>query len=192
MDGLRSLKATERRKKIRQFIRQGLKEVEIAERLGVDETTISEDVAIIREENTTRLLSNKNFLDKEIENVLKALQNLSDLEEESWKIYYKQVEIRDSNNGNILGYKETDSEIKLAVIEKIRQINQDRAKLLKLLNPTQINIEKMVYVEKMVPVLINKIVNVVLDYVPKERQVELLERLKIIDIDKEVQDGESK
>jgi len=192
MDGLRSLKATERRKKIRQFIRQGLKEVEIAERLGVDETTISEDVAIIREENTTRLLSNKNFLDKEIENVLKALQNLSDLEEESWKIYYKQVEIRDSNNGNILGYKETDSEIKLAVIEKIRQINQDRAKLLKLLNPTQINIEKMVYVEKMVPILINKIVNVVLDYVPKERQVELLERLKIIDIDKEVQDGESK
>jgi hypothetical protein len=192
MDGLRSLKATERRKKIRQFIRQGLKEVEIAERLGVDETTISEDVAIIREENTTHLLSNKNFLDKEIENVLKALQNLSDLEEESWKIYYKQVEIRDSNNGNIIGYKDVDSGTKLAVIEKIRQINQDRAKLLKLLNPTQINIEKMVYVEKMVPVLVNKIVNVVLDYVPKERQVELLERLKVIDIDKEVTDGESK
>jgi len=188
MSDLRSLKATERRKKIRQLIRQGLKGVEMSERLGVDESTISEDITIIRDENAQRILSNKSFLDREIDNTLKALQNLSDLEEESWKIFYKQVEIRDSNNGNIVGYKEADSEIKLAVLEKIRQINIDRAKLLKLLNPTQINIEKMVYVEKMMPVLINKVINVVLDYIPKEKQVELLEKLKIIDIE-EVTDG---
>jgi len=189
MSDLRNLKAVERRKQIRKFIRQGFKEVEMAESLGVDITTISEDVSIIREENSQRMLTNKNFLDKDIDNTLNALQNLNDLEEETWKIFYKQVAVRDSNNGNILGYKESEPEIKLAVVEKIRQINLDRAKLLKLLNPTQINIEKMVYVEKMIPMLINKVINITLEYVPKERQVELLEKLKAIDVDKEVIDG---
>jgi len=45
---LKELKALERRKQIRKYIRQGRSQVEMAKRLGVDYTTISEDVAVIK------------------------------------------------------------------------------------------------------------------------------------------------
>jgi uncharacterized protein YerC len=190
--GLKELKAIERRKRIRKFIRQGLTQVEIAEREQIDVTTVNEDVNIITQENAGRLLANRELVDKDLENLLNALRSLEQIDEECWKIYYEDavavdklgMVVKDSI-GNPIRI-EQDSKTKLEALDKIRQNNLDRAKLLKLLNPTQINIEKLVYVEKMMPVLVNKMIDLVILYTPKEKQVELLEKLRAIDIEGEL------
>jgi len=186
---LRELKGYKRRKQIRKLIRQGYKEIEIADKLNVDITTVSRDVSIILQENTTLLLANKDLITKDLEGLLQSLKTLNEIDEECWKIYYSTHIVKDKegkilkDDKGVVITKEMAPEIKLQTLEKVRQNNLDRAKLLKLLNPTQINVEKLVYVEKMMPVLINKVINVVLDYIPKEKQVEVLEKLKIIDIE---------
>lgn len=182
--GLRELKAIERRKRIRKYIRKGLSQIEIAQKENVEYTTVSEDVAIIKSENAQRLLANKQLIDKDIKNTLKALERLNEIDEELWNIYYgtKKRKIKGTLGEQVIE-EDYDPQTRLQALDKLRQNNTDKAKLLKLLNPTQINVENLVYVEKMVPVLVNKMINIVLEYVPKEKQVELLEKLKVIDME---------
>ena len=184
---LKDLKAIERRKSIRKYIRQGLKEVEMAEKLNVDPATISGDVQIIRRENIQRLLANKQLIQKDVENLLRSLQILEEIDLECWKIYYEEkVEYKDGVEHKV----PVNNNTKLEALEKIRTNNKDRAQLLKLLNPTQISIEKITYIENLVPVVIQKYTDIVLEFVPKEKQVELLEKLKVINIEKEIyEDG---
>jgi len=183
---LKDLKAQERRKRVRSYIRQRLTEVEMAKRLGVDVQTISEDVVIIRQENAGRLLANRELIDKDIENISKALETLQEVDEECWSIYYGTTKV--SKPSSVAGLHRTedvpyDPQTRLQALDRIRQNVIDRAKLLKLLNPTQINVEKLVYVEKVIPVMIERVVNIVLNYIPKEQQIEVLEKLKAIDIE---------
>ena len=187
---LKYLKAIERRKRIRKFIRQGLKQVEMAGKLNVDVTTISSDVGIIRNENATRLLANKYLIDKDIDNMVKALEQLNEIDKECWKIYYKKKKRKvEGSFGIRIIEEETNPQIKLQALDRIKQNNLDRSKLLKLLNPTQISIEKVVYIEKMIPVLVDKMVNIVLPYIPKEKKLEVLEKLKVIDIEEADSNG---
>jgi len=167
---LRDLKAVERRKIVRKYIRQNLTEVEMAKRLSVNVSTICEDVSIIRDENSQRILANKNLIDKDIDALLKALYNISEVDEESWKIYYEAK----------------DDQTKLQALEKIRQNNLDRAKLLKLLNPSQVSIEKLVYIQNLIPIMVEKIVNIAINYITdKDKQIEFLGRVKDTDIEGE-------
>ncbi len=187
----RVLKAEERRRKIRKYLRKNLSEVEMAEKLGVDTTTISEDISIISQENQVRMQSNQKLLDENISASLDALKRINELDEEVWSIYYGKRKVVVKGTGGIERIEEVEYDplTRLQALEKIRQLNVDRARILKLLNPTQINIERLVYVEKMIPVLIERVVNVALEYVPKEQQEELLTKLKAIDVEKEISDG---
>ena len=76
-----------------------------------------------------------------------------------------------------------DPQTRLQALDKIKQNSIDRAKLLKLLSPKKISVTNITYIENLVPILVNKMINVVLDYVPKEKHIELLDRLNIIDIE---------
>jgi hypothetical protein len=156
----------------------------MAKRLGFDVTTISEDVSIIRQENAARLLANRDLIDKDLDNISKALQSLQEVDEECWKVYYGTNKVTKIGSvGPIVEDVPYDPQTRLQALDRIRQNALDRAKILKLLNPTQISIEKLVYVEKMIPIMVEKLVNVVLEYVPKEKQIELLEKLKTIDVE---------
>lgn len=166
---LRQLKAIERRKKIRKYIRQGLPEIEMAKRLKTCVTTIWKDIKIIKRENAHWIISNRKLIHKDVKNILKSLEVLNDLDKETWKVYYEEA---------------VTAKEKLMALEKIRQNDENRTKLLKLIDPGKINIEKMVYIEKVMPIMINKFLNVVLEYIPdKEKQKELLNRINAIDIE---------
>lgn len=191
MADLRELKAIERRKHIRKFLRLGLKQVEMAERLGVDVTTISSDVGIIQQENVRTLLANKRMLEKDNEALLKALSVLDQLDQELWDIYYGKATNSNNLNGVLAGLvgtppAPTTPETKLSALDKIRQNNKERSALLKLLNPTQITTYNITYVEKMIPILIQKYTSIVLEYVSKEKKVELLEKLKMINLEEDI------
>jgi hypothetical protein len=186
--------AAERRKKIRKYLRQGFTQVEIAEKLGVNVDTVNGDVAYIRKENANYIAGNRGMIKKDIENLLKSLEQISLLDEEAWKIYYGDeytapvVVGQDANGNNITEMRQipVPLKIRLDALEKVRQNNLDRAKLLKLLNPAQITVEKMVYIEKMMPVVINQLVNLTLEYVPENKKMVFLERIKALDIDKTI------
>lgn len=189
MTDLRDLKAIERRKQIRKYIRMGLKQVEMAEKLSVDVTTISHDVSIIQQENACSLVANKRMLEQDNEALLKALSVLDQLDQELWDIYYGKT--TNPFNKALLGLTgasaaPTTPETKISALDKIRQNNKERSALLKLLNPTQITTYNITYVEKMIPILIQKYTSVVLGYVPKEKQIELLEKLKTINLEDEL------
>ncbi len=188
MTDLRDLKAIERRKQIRKFLRMGLKQVEMAERLEVDVTTISSDIGIIQQENIRTLVANKRMLEKDNEALLKALSVLDQLDQELWDIYYGKMTIIRKIKGK--EERETfeipiDPETRISALDKIRQNNRERSALLKLLNPTQITTYNITYVEKMIPILIQKYTSIVLDYVSQDKQVELLEKLKAINLEDE-------
>jgi hypothetical protein len=189
MTDLRDLKAIERRKQIRKYIRRGLKQVEMAEKLKVDITTISHDVDIIQQENMRSLVANKRMLSQDNEALLKALSVLDQLDQELWDIYYgKSSSPFNKVLEGLTGSSSTPTtpETKISALDKIRQNNKERSSLLKLLNPTQITTYNITYVEKMIPILIQKYTSVVLGYVPKEKQIELLEKLKTINLEDEL------
>jgi hypothetical protein len=189
MTDLRDLKAIERRKQIRKYIRRGLKQVEMAEKLRVDITTISHDVDIIQQENMRSLVANKRMLSQDNEALLKALSVLDQLDQELWDIYYgKSSSPFNKVLEGLTGSSSTPTtpETKISALDKIRQNNKERSSLLKLLNPTQITTYNITYVEKMIPILIQKYTSVVLGYVPKEKQIELLEKLKTINLEDEL------
>ena len=189
MTDLRDLKAIERRKQIRKYIRMGLKQVEMAEKLGVDVTTISHDVSIIQQENICSLVANKRMLEQDNEALLKALSVLDQLDQELWDIYYGKI-THPFNKAlaGLTGISSTPTtpETKINALDKIRQNNKERSSLLKLLNPTQITTYNITYIEKMIPILIQKYTSIVLEYIPKEKQVELLEKLKTINLEDEL------
>jgi hypothetical protein len=158
----------------------------MAKRLDVDVQTISEDVVIIRQENAGRLLANRELIDKDIENISKALETLQEVDEECWAIYYGTNKVSKPSSfpgQNRIEEVPYDPQTRLQALDRIKQNVIDRAKLLKLLNPAQINVEKLVYVEKVIPVMVEQVINIVLNYVPKEKQVEMLEKLKAIDVE---------
>jgi len=195
MTNIRELKWATRRKEVRRLLRQGYSIAEIAERLGTDWDTIHCDVIYIKKENAQFVAANKTLVKKDVENLLTALDQINLLDEEAWKIYYGEnaplVDIKigtDENGKAIMAKKKMDvnPRTQLDALEKIRQNNLDRAKLLKLLNPSQITVEKMVYIEKMMPVVINKLINITLEYVPDNKKVTFLERIKTLDLDKEI------
>ena len=194
--GLKELKATVRRKRIRDFIRQGLTQVEMANRLGVDYTTISEDVKEIEMQNSNSIMATKAKIEKDVDNLLQALDTINQLEMEAWKVYYgaQQIVRREKKKDAETGV-ETEEEVvdeyqtplepktKLTALEQIRQCNLDRAKLLKLLNPTQINIEKMTYINKMMPVLITQVIEIAREFIPADKQLEFLSKMEQVDVE---------
>lgn len=179
---LKNIKAEDRRKKIRGYIKSGWTQNAMAATLGVDVTTISEDVAIIKEENYQRITANKELIKQDVDNLVMALDHIHQLEIEAWKIYsgYREVV---AENGDITVIElPMDDRTKLDAWEKIRQCNLDRAKLLKLLNPASVNIEKLSYVNVQIDGILEQIVNLTLQYIPEDKKVEFLEKAKIIDI----------
>jgi len=169
----------------------------MSKRLGVDYVTVSEDVSIIMQENSNSMLATKNLIEKDVDSLLRALETINQVEEETWKIYYGNVQVetigpdtKDAEGNDVPGVSTVvnaiipmDSKTKLDALEKIRQCNLDRAKLLKLLNPTQVNIEKMVYVEKMMPVLIRQVIDVAREFVPADKQLLFLEKMDTVNIE---------
>jgi len=192
MADLRSLKAIERRKQVRKYLRTGLKQVEMAEKLKVDVTTISSDIRIIQEENIRTIVANKRMLEKDNEALLNSLSVLDQLDQELWDIYYgKKTIVKKKEIVNGKEEKEIVSiphgpDTKLTALDKIRQNNKERSALLKLLNPTSVTTYNITYVEKLIPTLIEKYTSIVLNYVPKEKQIELLEKLKTINLEEDL------
>jgi|GEM_PF-5531299 len=191
MSDLRDLKAIERRKQVRKYIRQRLTQVEMAEKLQVDVTTISDDVAVIRRENIYNILSNKELIEKDTKSILESINQLNEIDAECWKIYYGGFIIKKKDEkGNPIDVEiPLDPKTKLDALSHIEANLKRRCELLKLISPQQITIEKMVYVEKMIPIVMQKYTEIVLEYVPKEKQVELLDKLMTIDIEGMTLDG---
>lgn len=185
MADLRELKAIERRKKIRKMIRQGKAQTEMAELLDVDVTTISSDVAIIKEENEKSLSSNQKLVERDIEATLAAIYNLDQMDEEYWSIYYqttKKTEKSALGTTHIIEAPQ-DAKVRLEALSNIRENVKVRSQLLKLLSPQQITIEKLVYIQNLLPTVLENYTTIVLQYVPQEKQVELLTKLQEVRIE---------
>ncbi len=157
----------------------------MATKLDVDTSTISEDLEIISQENATRTLAYQEKIDKDVDNITSTLESLRAIDEECWKIYYSTNRVPVAGPAGVTVYKEVpiDPQTRLQALDKIRQNNLDRARLLKLLNPQQINVEKIVFAKTAIAVIVEQLVNVVLDFIPKEKQKEALEKLKAIDVE---------
>jgi F0F1-type ATP synthase delta subunit len=175
-EGLRDLKAIERRTKIRKYIRQGLLQTEMADKLEVNVTTISDDIQIIRQENVQKMLSNKRLIEEDIRALLESIAKLNDIEDECWKIYEEKIISVDANGQP--QEKSLSAGTRLEALDKIKQVAKDRAQLLKLLNPTQINVEKLVVIDKVFNLTIQKITEIVLQYIPENKKVELLTKIE--------------
>lgn len=181
MADMRDMKAIERRKRVVKYLRMRMKQVEMAEKEGVDVTTISEDIQIIRQDNSRALLQNKRLTEKNIEALLDLLAVFDNLDAELWNIYYGK---HTKGDGSVV---DVDPRTKLAAIEQLRANASKKAELLKILNPTQVVTYNFTYIEKLMPVILQKYVEVIREFVPKEKQIPLLEKLQAIDIEKELE-----
>jgi len=145
------------------------------------------------------LIADQNRIKKDVDNLLACLSTINQLEMEAWKIYYGCMEITRTETikneqgedvyEKVVEELETplDPKTKLDAWEKIRQCNLDRAKLLQLLNPTQVTVEKMIYINQQLPVFLNKVLDLTLQYVPIEKQGEFLNQMEQMNM--EGQDG---
>lgn len=168
---------SKRRKEIVKLLRQQLTPQEIADRLDLDLEIVYADKAFIDSQKAETILKNQSLLENLGEAQLMALHNIDVVDAEAWKIYYSA---------------EKDSITQLQALEKIRQNTLDRAKILKVLSSSHVQIDKVQVVYQSVLNIVTKIVDAVSEFVPKEKQIEMLQKLHALDIEKEVVDLDGK
>jgi len=192
MADMRELKAQERRSRIRAFIRQGLTQVEMSKRLSCDVTTISEDVAVIAQENGNSTRAYQKRVENDVDTLFEGLAKIQEVEEEIWKVYYgnRQIVRKVTKKDEVTGEERTEEEIEtlelpidaktqLDALEKIKACTLDKMKLLKLLPTNQINIENLnVIIQQEIPNFIKQVYTIVMSYLTEEEKLTFITKME--------------
>jgi hypothetical protein len=157
-----------RREEIRRLKIMGVSNVRICEMLGLPSGTLYNDLAIINETEKKLTDSNKKLMEEAAKGILEMLSKYQLIEKEGWI--------------NYLAINAPCEKMKALTI--LAKIYMDVAKLLKLVDYNQVNIEKYINIENLTPIL-NNVVQVVELYVPEDKRKEAFEMLKRINIQKD-------
>lgn len=192
MADMRELRALERRSKIRAFIRQGITQVEMSKRLGCDVTTISEDVAVIAQENGNTLRAYQKKIDNDVDNLLEGWRKIHELQEEIWKVYYgnRQLTRKITKKDEVTGIETVEDEVEylelpidaklqLDALAKIKECVMEEMKLLKLAPTNQVNIENLnIMVQQEIPNFIRQVYKIAMSYLTDEEKLEFIAKME--------------
>jgi len=157
-----------RREEIRRLKIMGMSNESICEKLSIPAGTFYNDLAIINENEKKLTESNKKLMEEAAKGILEMLSKYQLLEKEGW-----------------VNYLAINSPCeKMRALTILSKIYMDVAKLLKLVDYNQINIEKYINIENLTPIL-SQVVQVIEVYVPADKRVEAFQALKKLNLQKE-------
>lgn len=155
------IKVYKRRLEVKKDYLKGMPISEIAKKHGVSESVIKNDIKYINEEYIAMVQKNPHILERQVEYILRHLDELQLIKQRLWEI--------ESNA--------TDKE-KISALKALLDELQHEARVLKLIDVSK-TINNYIHINK-VEVVLNRVIDVIKEFVPLDKQEIALTRLKNI------------
>jgi IS30 family transposase len=174
----------QRRRKVQELLRKGYTQNDIAEKLGVHHQTVHNDVQAVNDRYKKLVSENPEYLSQQLEKILKFIDDFDALMREYWELKEQasnQIEVTDKKgNKKIVPLGTVDDQRK--VLDSIRQVIVEKAKILKLISGDNKYLQQnYIHIENInsyiVPIM-NSFKQVIKKYVPNDRQSDAFNTLK--------------
>lgn len=153
----------ERRLKVRELILKGHHDEDICKELSITQKVLDGDKELISAEYVKAVTENKYLLAKQAEHIMKHLDQLDMIKKKLWEI------------------EETcapdDSKAKLESLKTLLTELEHESKILKLIDTSHTIIKNYIHIDK-INVLMNKLTEVIQEFVPPEQQQYAYARIK--------------
>jgi len=182
-----------RRRKVQELSQKGYTQHEIATKLEVHSQTICADIKFINDRYKKLVSENPEYLSQQLEKILKFIDDFDLLMKEYWELKEqakKEITITDKK-GNIRTIPYGDLDDQRKVLDSIRQVIIEKAKILKLISgDNKYLTQNYVHIDNLgihIQPIMNIVMQVIKKYVPNEKQPEAFNSLKqMIEANKEI------
>lgn len=173
-----------RRRKVQELSQKGYTSHEIAEKLEVHFQTIYTDIKFINARYKKIVSENPEYLSQQLEKILKFIDDFDLLMKEYWELKEqakREITVTDKKgNTKKIPYGDLDDQRK--VLDSIRQVIVEKAKILKLISgDNKYLTQNYVHIDNLgihIQPIMNIVMQVIKKYVPNEKQPEAFNTLK--------------
>ena len=173
-----------RRRKVQELSQKGYTSHEIAEKLEVHFQTIYADIKFINDRYKKIVSENPEYLSQQLEKILKFIDDFDLLMKEYWELKEqakREITVTDKKgNTKKIPYGDLDDQRK--VLDSIRQVIVEKAKILKLISgDNKYLTQNYVHIDNLgihIQPIMNIVMQVIKKYVPNEKQPEAFNTLK--------------
>jgi len=173
-----------RRRKVQELSQKGYTSHEIAEKLEVHFQTIYTDIKFINARYKKIVSENPEYLSQQLEKILKFIDDFDLLMKEYWELKEqakREITVTDKKgNTKKIPYGDLDDQRK--VLDSIRQVIIEKAKILKLISgDNKYLTQNYVHIDNLgihIQPIMNIVMQVIKKYVPNEKQPEAFNTLK--------------
>jgi len=184
-----------RRRKVQELSQKGYTSHEIAEKLEVHFQTIYADIKFINDRYKKIVSENPEYLSQQLEKILKFIDDFDLLMKEYWELKEqakREITVTDKKgNTKKIPYGDLDDQRK--VLDSIRQVIVEKAKILKLISgDNKYLTQNYVHIDNLgihIQPIMNIVMQVIKKYVPNEKQPEAFNSLKqLIEANRETEE----
>jgi len=184
-----------RRRKVQELSQKGYTSHEIAEKLEVHFQTIYTDIKFINARYKKIVSENPEYLSQQLEKILKFIDDFDLLMKEYWELKEqakREITVTDKKgNTKKIPYGDLDDQRK--VLDSIRQVIVEKAKILKLISgDNKYLTQNYVHIDNLgihIQPIMNIVMQVIKKYVPNEKQPEAFNSLKqLIEANRETEE----
>ena len=173
-----------RRRDVQKLSQKGYTQQEIAAKLEVHPQTICADIKFINDRYKKLVSENPEYLSQQLEKILKFIDDFDLLMKEYWELKEqakKEITVTDKKgNTRTIPYGDLDDQRK--VLDSIRQVIVEKAKILKLISGDNKYLQtNYVHVDNLslhIQPIMNIVMQVIKKYVPNEKQPDAFNTLK--------------
>lgn len=151
-----------RRLEVRNLVLKGFSDSDIIDRLKISQDTLTEDKRMIADQYIRAVTENKNLLTRQAELIMKHLDQLDLIKKKLWEIEEAV---------------DTPTRTKIDALKSILTELEHESKILRLIDNSNIIVKQYIHIDK-INVLMNKITEVIKEFVPSDQQRYAFDRLR--------------